>query len=127
MKFIQIKTIFNISVVVIMMIIFTGCSKDIFDGTNTSADDCFILNFESLNSTVTHRLELKKNDIIDVELTKNKGRIDVLVSEQTGNLLYRGQNISSGKFSLVITKNANYIFRITGNKASGYVSFMLRE
>lgn len=44
-----------------------------------------------------------------------------------GQEIYRGDNASSGKFSLKIPKTGTYKFAVTGSKAKSGVSFKVAE
>ncbi|HPO27727.1 MAG TPA: hypothetical protein PK315_09660 [Petrotogaceae bacterium] len=109
--------------------LYTGCSSDesLFDGSRTSNDTRFILNFNVLNSTETHTITLAENDIIDVVIEKSRGELDISVVDNNEKTLYKGDNASPGQFSLTVSHSGNHKFSVTGRKAAGYVSFTLRQ
>ena len=109
-------------------ILFSGCSKEdtYFDGSCTSSETQFILDFEVMHKTLTHIMNLEANDNIDVIISRSRGELDIAVTDMGGNSIYRGDNASSGEFSLVINRNDSYEFKVTGRNASGFVSFIKR-
>ena len=108
---------------------FSGCSGEAidFDGSRTSNESEFILDFNILNISVTHHMELQENDIIDVIIRRDKGELDLSVTGKEGQPIYQGDHASSGEFSLEITRGDTYEFEVAGYEASGFVSFVLRK
>ncbi len=113
----------------ILFCFFSSCSGDDieFDGARTGLANRFVLDFNVLNKTFTHTMELETGDVLDVEITKEKGEIDIAVTDSEEKVIYKGDNASSNKFSIVISKDDEYLFEVTGRKAAGYVSFILKE
>lgn len=107
----------------------SGCdqSQSEFEGSRISDERRFILEFDVLNTTLSHEMVLDDNDIIDVVIIRKGGELDILVSGADGQPLYRADDASSSEFALEITKDGLYAFRVTGDHASGKVSFILRD
>jgi len=114
---------------IVALFLFSGCTKEAieFDGSRTSNEQQFILDFDILNISLTHIIELQKNDILDIEIIKDKGELYLSVTDFEGNSIYKGDDASSGKFSLEITQSESYTFKVTGREASGFVSFIVRK
>lgn len=108
---------------VLMLILATACVKPAFNGSRTSNDVEFIMNYSVLNSTKTHEMELEKGTTINVIIESNSGRVDVFVEDADGEKIYKGDNAASSTFSLEIPKTSTYKFSVTGAKAKGSVSF----
>lgn len=105
----------------LVLLIFTGCVR--FNGSRTSNDAQFIMKYSILNDTKTHEMKLKEGTIIDVVIENKSGRLDVLITDENGEKIYKGDDTLSGKFSIRILKTGTYKFVVTGKKAKGGVSF----
>jgi hypothetical protein len=118
-----------IQVIIFCVIIFTttSCQKQIFDGSRTSDDKQFILDYSVLSKTITHEMKLEQGTVIDVSIEDTSGRVDILVTNEDDKKIYRGDNASSGNFSIEIPESKTYKFSVTGNKAKGSVSFIVEE
>jgi len=119
----------NVFRILILFLVFSSCSNDDieFDGTRTGLANRFVLDFNILNKTFTHTMDLSKGDIVDVEIEKEKGELDISVTDSENNVVYKGDNASTIKFSLVISKDDEFLFEVTGRKAAGSVSFIVKE
>lgn len=111
----------------VLVLAATGCHKQTFDGSRISNDKQFILNYSILNKTITHEMKLKQGTIIDVNIEDKSGRVDILVKNDDDKEIYRGDDASSGIFSIEIPEAGTYKFSVTGSKAKGGVSFIAEE
>lgn len=111
----------------LILVIATGCSKQVFDGNRTSNDAQFVMEYSILNCTKTHEIKLEKGAIINVIIESNSGRVDILVEEVNGEEIYKGANATSNEFSLNVDKTGTYMFTVTGNNAKGSVSFKIAD
>lgn len=111
----------------IILVIVTGCSKQVFNGNRTSNDTQFIMDYSILNRTEKHEMKLEAGVFVDVIIENKSGRVDILVADANGKEIYKGDNASSGKFSFKIPKTDTYKFSVTGSKAKGSVSFKVEN
>lgn len=112
----------------ILAIVFTvGCGKQVFNGNRSSNDKQFIMDYTILNRTETHEMELKKGSKVDVVIDNKSGRLDIVVANNDGKEIYRGDDAQSGKFTLDIQESGTYKFTVTGKKAKGGFSFKVNE
>ncbi|NLZ49732.1 MAG: hypothetical protein GX895_13330 [Clostridiales bacterium] len=113
----------------ILMIIFTtACSmEEIFNGSRTSNDQQFIMEYSIFTGSKTHEIQLEKGTIIDVNIKNTDGNLRVVISDADGEELYRGDNAETGTFSVETLKDSKYKFAVTGKKAKGGVSFKVRK
>ena len=112
---------------IIAIVIATGCSEQTFVGKSTSNDSQFILDYSIFNSTKTHEIKLGKGATINVGIENKAGRVDILISNSNGEKIYKGDNATSGKFSLDIPKEDTYKFSVTGINAKGNISFEVAD
>lgn len=114
-------------VLIILILTATGCRKQVFDGSRTSNEKQFILDYAILSKSMTHEMELEQGAVIDVVIVNKSGQVDILVTDESGKELYRGDNASSSEFSIEIPEKGTYKFMVIGKKAKGGVSFILEE
>ncbi|MGH4119512.1 hypothetical protein [Clostridium sp.] len=112
---------------ILIIVIAMGCSKQEFDGDDTSNDTQFAMEYSVLNCTKTHEIKLEKGAIINAIIISKSGDVDVLVEEINGEEIYKGDNASSSEFSLNVDKTGTYMFTVTGNNAKGSVSFKIAD
>lgn len=70
---------------------------------------------------------LEEGTTVDVEIHNTSGRVDILVTDSAGESIYKGDDATSGEFSIRIPKTDTYEFSVTGSKARGHVSFIVSE
>lgn len=98
-----------------------------FQGTESSNNSQYILDFDILNVTKSHDILLFEGDVVDVKIIKEDGEFDVSLQDSGNNYIYKGDNASSSEFSLNISSTDTYHIKVTGREAHGYVSFIIRE
>lgn len=122
----SLKTI--VSLIIVISFLFTGCTRIEFDGSRTSNDKQFLLEYKVLNTTKTHEVELKQGDKVEVKIEDQAGSVDIQVTNMDSEKeIYRGDKASSGDFILEIRESGTYLFSVTGKKAKGSVSFLVKE
>jgi len=112
---------------VLILLITTGCRKQVFSGSITGNEKLLLMDYSILNSTKTHDIKLEKGEIINVVIENKSGNLDILVSDSNEEKLYKADNATSGKFSFKIPKTDTYKFSITGSNAKGSVSFKVDD
>jgi hypothetical protein len=121
------KKISLIILSILVFSIFIGCSRPSFNGSRTSNNKQFLMEYSVLNTTETSEMELKEGTIIDAEVESKGGRVNILVESINGGKIYTGENVGTGKFSLKIKKSDTYKFTVTGDNAKGSISFKVAD
>ncbi|NLM36137.1 MAG: hypothetical protein GX206_11915 [Clostridiales bacterium] len=117
-----------VSIVFIFIIIFaTACNKVVFDGSRTSNDKQFIMEYSVLSETQSHEMKLEQGAIIDVDIENKAGKLAILIADEDGNEIYRGDDAKTSAFSVKTPKASNYKISVTGKKAKGKVSFKVNK
>lgn len=106
----------------ILLILF-GCGKRTFDGSSTGNDEQFILDYSIMNCTKTNDMKLEKGANINVVIENESGNLDILIADSDGEKVYKGDDVTSGEFSVEIPKTDTYKVSVTGKNAKGNVSF----
>ncbi len=113
------KVLFVISLC--LMLCLSGCQQATFDGSRTSNEDQYIIEYRVLNKTDSAELQFDEGDVVDVEIFSNSGKVDVLVKNSDGTEIYRGNDAKTGSFKLNITKAGTYTITVSGDNANGSV------
>lgn len=116
-----------IVMIILILVLATSCKKQVFNGNRTGNDEQFIMDYSVLNKTDSQEMDLEEGTIIDVVIEDESGRVDILVTEVDGEEIYRGDDASSGSFSLEIPKTGTYKFSVKGTNAKGSVSFKVAK
>jgi uncharacterized protein YycO len=117
-----------VAIVVFILMIASRCGvTPVFNGNRTGNDKEFIMDYTVLNKTDSQEMKLNKDTIVNVEIENKSGRLDIVVTDENGENIYKGDNASSGKFSITIPKDGKYKFSVTGDKAKGSISFKVAQ
>lgn len=113
-----------------------------FNGSRIGNDSQLTMEFTILNGNDTQNLMLKKDDILDVNISVNRGSLNVNVQKiaelsesteiQNGDKsikfppIYRKQNLTDDTCELTIPEDGIYSITVVGQGAAGSVSFVKR-
>lgn len=106
-----------------VLFIITGCGKHLFSGSITGNDEQFIIDYSIMNCTKTGDMKLEKGTNIKAVIANKSGHLDILITDSNGKKVYKGDDVTSGKFSIEIPETDTYKFSVTGKNAKGNVSF----
>lgn len=101
----------------------TGCRKSVFDGSRVTSDDCFWMEYATLNRQESDSLELCAGDALRVVLSHERGSVRVTVGLADEEPIYEGNGLTDMSFTLQIEKDGDYQIAVTGNDACGRISF----
>lgn len=96
-----------------------------FNGIRTADENSFSLKFSSMNSSDNHELNLKQNDSLNIFFSINKRNANLIITYLENNsTLFKGKNITVGKFLLDIKDDENYLLSVYAKHASGFINIM---
>lgn len=104
-----------------MSTIYYWNNRVVFIGTSTKTTDCYILQFEKMNQTDSHDLLLEKNDVLDVEYSIDKGKMDFTIEKENEKPIYKGNDIAGGKFEVIVPEAGAYKITVKAKNASGMI------
>lgn len=119
-----------LSVIICMTFSLTACGpwrQVEFDGSKIENADRFEMDFTVLNTTYTHEMPIGKGQYVEVRVTKDKGTLLLSIEDENGDAVYQGDDISTGEFIVYVDEPGNYIFSVSGESASGKVSFRIEN
>jgi len=82
----------------------------------------FTMDFKNWSSNQKCELSLNKGDMLQIEVVREDGRIDLTVSGKNGSEPYTGKDIRSGLFTVTVSESDKYDIRITGKDATGKIT-----
>lgn len=116
------RIIYGFGVVLLMAAMLVGCSNNAtFSGSKTGDADHFDIEFEVLNTSFSHDLELNAGESLDVTATKEAGKISLLIKCGDAEPVYQGDNLESTNFKVNINESGTYAITVSGQKAKGHV------
>ena len=118
------KTIILSAILLAMCLLFTGCGgKSTFDGSRTSSETEFRMEYNILDKEESDELNLTKGDQIQVSISHTAGNVDVIVGQNGKEPIYKGTGQENADFILTIPKTGCYFISVTGHRAKGAISF----
>lgn len=113
-----------ITIFIFSIICMCACNNNReFSGSKTGNDIQFLIDFEFMNTTVSSKMRLLKDEAIKTDIDIIKGYADIIIKNENGKIAYRGNNVTSGNFTIYIEENGDYTISVTGNKAIGHIYF----
>ena len=117
-------TIILSAILLVICLLLSGCGgKSTFDGSRTSDETGFRMEYSNLDKVESAELKLTEGDRIQVHISHTSGNVDVIVGENGEELIYKGTEQENADFILTIPKTGSYQIYVTGHRAKGEVSF----
>ncbi len=118
------KTVLLPAILLAACLLQAGCGKrNAFEGTKTSDETGFRMEYSVLDREESAELELMEGDRIRVHLSNAAGTVDVTVGQIGEEPVYRGTGQENADFILTVPKTGSYQISVTGHRAKGEVSF----
>ena len=96
-----------------------------FDGTRVRNPDAYLLEFSCMNQDDAHSMRMEAGDQLRVEYEIQRGRVDVRVEAEDGEMLYRGDRVDSAGFALPAERAGAYRVSVHAENAAGRLSFVM--
>ncbi|HGM3508182.1 TPA: hypothetical protein ACKOR7_002772 [Clostridioides difficile] len=117
------RKIYNLFFILILGIFMVSCKYSEFNGSRTGSDSELVMEYSMFNTTDSQLLTLEKDDVIDVEIVNDSGKLDVVIQEDDKNPVFEGNNLKTSTFQVKVNESGTYKITVTGKKAKGSVSF----
>ena len=118
------KTIILPIILLAMCLLLTGCGrKNTFDGSRTSSETMFRMEYSILDREESAELKLREGDQIKVHISHTAGNADVIVGQEGEEPIYKGTAQENADFILTVPETGCYHISVTGHRAKGEISF----
>lgn len=114
------KIVVLICIVIILIYILSGFAFK-FKGNEEIQENSYTIVADMLNTTKSTQMELKENDILDIDVLKRKGTLYFSIKAEDGEEIYQGTGIASSTFSIRVPKDSKYTITIKGKRAKTYL------
>lgn len=82
----------------------------------------FTIDFKEWSAKNRCELSLNKGDVLQIEVARDNGVIDLAISGKNGSEPYTGNDLQSGIFTAAVLESDAYEIRITGKEATGKIT-----
>ena len=118
------KTIILSTILLAACLLLSGCGgKGAFDGSKTSDETLFRMEYSILDKEESAELKLAEGDQIQVHISHTAGNVDVIVGHNGEEPIYKGTVQENADFILTVPETGCYHVSVTGHRAKGEVSF----
>ena len=118
------KTINLAAILMAICLLLSGCGgKSTFDGSRTSDETGFRMEYRILDKEESAEMKLTEGDQIQVHISHTTGNVDVIVGQKGEEPIYKGTEQENADFILTIPKTGSYQISVTGHRAKGEISF----
>ena len=109
-----------------IILVFTACglcNKAAFVGNEISDTDFYDVDFEQMNSTHSHNIDMDGGESIKVKIISKSGKISVQIYNEDDQPVYRGDDVTDAEFEIKIKEKGTYRLCVSGKEAKGHVIF----
>ena len=118
------KTINLAAILMAICLLLSGCGgKSTFDGSRTSDETGFRMEYRILDKEESAELKLAEGDQIQVHILHTAGNVDVIVGQNGEEPIYKGTVQENADFILTVPETGCYHISVTGHRAKGEISF----
>ena len=108
----------------VMLFLLTGCGTgSVFNGSRVSDASGFRMEYSILNREKSADLNLTEGDRLRISLSHTEGNVDMTVSMEGQEPIYRGNGQQNAEFILEIAETGSYHISVSGHKAKGNITF----
>ena len=112
------------AILLAICLLLSGCGKkSTFDGSRTSDETGFRMEYRILDKEESAEMKLTEGDQIEVHISHIAGNVDVIFGQNGEEPIYKGTGQENADFILTIPKSGSYQISVTGHRAKGEVSF----
>lgn len=90
-------------------------------------DHYYILKFEKMNREESYMIPACKDDVFAVNFRIDKGHADFFIAMDGNTSIYKGNDIETGEFNVIVPEDGEYRISINFNTPLGLLKFMLRK
>ena len=103
------------------------CNQEGFTGSRVKNPDAYLLDFEKMNGTDRHTLELREGDVLQIQFETEKGALYLEIKAPDGMSIYRGDGKETTEFAVNIRESGVYTIVVEARHAKGAIHVRLEE
>ena len=112
------------AILLAICLLLSGCGKkSTFDGSRTSDETGFRMEYRILDKEESAEMKLTEGDQIEVHISHIAGNVDVIFGQNGEEPIYKGSGQENADFILTVPKTGSYQISVTGHRAKGEISF----
>ena len=112
------------AILLAICLLLSGCGeKSTFDGSRTSDETGFRMEYRILDKEESVEMKLTEGDQIQVHISHIAGNVDLIFGQNGEEPIYKGTGQENADFILTIPKSGSYQISVTGHRAKGEISF----
>lgn len=120
------KKMAGIVCIVVVLLSLTACGS-VFQGSRIGNDSKFIMNYQIFDTTDSQDLKAGAGDTINASIVVTDGRLSIRIQKGDDDPIYESDGILvSNEFNVGIEEEGSYTVTVTGKKAKGSVSFLVK-
>ena len=119
------KKIFTSILILVSVVSFSACNFTKFDGSRTGNESQLIMQYDVLNMTDSQKLAA--GDILRFDVVSQSGSVDIQLQKGEEDPIYKGTDIPTSAFQVVIQDDGTYTVAVTGKRAKGSVSVIKED
>lgn len=111
------------------IIVFFACGRqkvNCVTGIN-NLDHYYILEFENMNREDSCMIPVCKDDVFAVNFRIDNGHADLIIAMDGKTPIYKGNDIESGVFDVIVPEDGEYRITVNAKHASGYVEVYAKK
>ncbi len=90
-------------------------------------DHYYILEFENMNREDSCMIPVCKDDIFAVNFRIDKGCVDFIIGIDGKSPIYKGNDIESGMFDVIVPEDGEYRITVSAKHSFGYVEVYAKK
>ncbi|VIF67528.1 Uncharacterised protein [Clostridioides difficile] len=75
------------------------------------------MEYSMFNTTDSQLLTLEKDDVIDVEIVNDSGKLGIVIQECDKKPVFKGDNLKTSTLQVKVSESGTYKVTVTGKKA----------
>ena len=112
------------AILLAICLLLSGCGKkSTFDGSRTSDETGFRMEYRILDKEESAEMKLTEGDQIEVHISHIAGNVDVIFGQNGEEPIYKGTEQENADFILTVPETGCYHIYVTGHRAKGKISF----
>lgn len=93
---------------------------DYYNGSRSGNEAFLFLDYRQFNTTMWQDLTLEAGDVLECRVVNDGGSVSAnILCDENGKLIYEGQELSTGTFTLDIPEDGTYEVNVVGRQAAG--------